>query len=476
MQVQGGVTKMENKKENFSEWYNEIIETAGLCDKRYPVKGMNVWTPYGWKAMTLIDRHIRNEMDATDHQEVCFPLLISEEQFAKEAKHIKGFGDEVFWVTHGGESELDVKLLLRPTSETAMYPMFSLWVRSHSDLPLKTYQIVNTFRYETRQTRAFIRVREIHFFEAHTCHRDFEDAERQIQEDLEIMKRFAKKLCLPYIAIKRPDWDKFAGAHYTVGIEVLMPSGRTLQLASIHQYKDNFAKPYEITYEDDSGEHHHAHQTTYGMSERILGAVIGVHGDDGGLIFPPDVAPTQVVIVPILAKDTKERVEGECEALLASLKERGIRAHLDNRDLRPGNKYFHWEMMGVPVRIEMGMRDIDKGVAVVVRRDNREKTEVPLETIASRITETLDAISNSLLEAAEKSLEAGTTDIRVIDDLHHITGIGRGFWCGNEACGHRVEEETDFKVLGFEKESEKEASCSVCGNPAKLPVYFAKTY
>ncbi len=236
------------KAEDFSEWYNEIVERANLTDKRYPVKGMNVWTPYGWKIMQAIDSHIRQEFDGTDHQEVYFPLLIPEDQFAKEKEHIKGFDAEVFWVTHAGLNPLDVKLLLRPTSETAMYPIFALWVRSHADLPLKTYQIVNTFRYETKQTRAFIRVREIHFFESHTCHADFEDSERQVKEDFDILTRLASRWCLPYKLLKRTDWDKFPGAFYTVGIDTLLPSGKSLQLGSIHQYRQNFSKPYEIKY------------------------------------------------------------------------------------------------------------------------------------------------------------------------------------------------------------------------------------
>jgi len=256
---------MKNRKQDFSEWYNEIVEDAKLIDKRYAIKGMNVWLPYGWKLMKNIDKYLINIFEKYNHDEVNFPVLIPEDVFAKETEHIKGFSNEVFWVTHGGENSLDVKLLLRPTSETAMYPMFSLWVRSHTDLPLKIFQIVNVFRYETKQTRAFIRMREIHFFESHTCHVDFEDAERQIAEDLGIMKRLAKKLCLPYVLCKRPDWDKFAGAFYTIGIDSLMPTGRTLQMGSIHQYKENFSRPYNIKYEDENGQHQYAHQTTYGM-------------------------------------------------------------------------------------------------------------------------------------------------------------------------------------------------------------------
>jgi prolyl-tRNA synthetase len=303
------------KTEDFNEWYNEIVELADLCDKRYPIKGMNVWRPYGWKLMTHVDRMMREEMDKTDHKEVCFPLLIPESLFKKEEEHIEGFGSEVYWVTHAGDSELEERWLLRPTSETAMYPVFSLWIRSHADLPLKTYQIVNTFRYETKQTRAFIRVREIHFFEAHTCHVDFEDAEKQIQEDKDIADRLFKKICLPYLFSKRPDWDKFAGAYYTISIDVLMPSSKTLQLGSIHQYRDNFSKPYEISYEAEDGKHKYCHQTTYGMSERILGALVGIHGDNKGLVLPPMVAPTQVVIIPVIFKGKEKEIMETCETL-----------------------------------------------------------------------------------------------------------------------------------------------------------------
>ena len=332
--------------EEFNDWYVDIVEKAGLADKRYPIKGMNVWTGYGWKAMRLIDAHMRQEFDDTGHDEVCFPLLIPENEFLKEADHIKGFSAEVFWVIHAGENKLDIPLLLRPTSETAMYPMFSLWIRSHADLPLKTYQIVNVFRYETKQTRAFIRMREIHFFEAHTCHVDFEDAEKQIAEDLQIMKKLASKLCLPYVLCKRPEWDKFAGAFYTIGIDSLMPTGRTLQMGSIHQYKENFSRPYDIKYEDDTGQHQYVHQTTFGMSERILGALISMHNDDKGIILPPDIAPTQIVIIPIISKKEPEIVNNKCKEIFDQLKQAGFRVHLDDRDLRPGNKYYGWELKG----------------------------------------------------------------------------------------------------------------------------------
>src|SRR5438874_11325894 len=214
------------KDEEFSEWYNGVIDRAELSDKRYPIKGMNVWRPYGWAIMKLIDQAIREEFDSTGHGEVNFPVLIPETEFQKEAEHVKGFEGDVLWVTRGGLNELDVKLVLRPTSETAMYPMFKLWIRSHADLPLKVYQIVPVFRYETKMTRSFMRVRETHFFEAHTAHASFEDAEQQIREDLQMNERIMRLLALPYLISRRPDWDKFPGAHYSLGADTLLPSGR----------------------------------------------------------------------------------------------------------------------------------------------------------------------------------------------------------------------------------------------------------
>src|SRR5437867_1852963 len=266
------------KDEDFSEWYASVIEKAELRDKRYPIKGMDVWLPYGWAIMKRIDQAWREEFDATGHREVNFPLLIPETEFKKEADHVKGFESDVYWVTHGGLNPLDIRLVLRPTSETAMYPMFALWIRSHADLPLKVYQIVSTFRYETKMTRTFLRVREIHFFESHTAHATFEDAQQQIQEDLQIHERLMRRFCLPYIVSKRPDWDKFPGADYSLGADTLLPSGRTLQIATFHQYKDNFSTVYDVKYEDAEGARRYVHQTTDGMSERLVGAVVAGGG------------------------------------------------------------------------------------------------------------------------------------------------------------------------------------------------------
>jgi len=463
------------KEDNFNDWYIEIVEKANLSDKRYPVKGMNVWTPYGWKIMRGIDTYIRQELDATGHDEVCFPLLIPETEFKKEKDHIKGFDSEVYWVTHAGLNELDVRLVIRPTSETAMYPMFSLWIRSHQDLPLKVYQIVNTFRYETKQTRAFIRVREIHFFESHTCHATVEDAQCQIDEDVEILAKIAKRLCLPYSLLVRTEWDKFPGAYYTVGIDTVMPNGKTLQIGSIHHYRTNFSEPYNITFEDDDGEHKFVHQTTYGMSERLLGAVIGVHSDDAGLIMPPDIAPFQVVIIPILSKTNSDLVMEASNMLFKTLTDAGLRVKLDDRDARPGSKYYDWEIKGVPLRLELGGRDIENGVVTFARRDNSEKGTIDITTVSDGVRLLLDVISQSMYDKAKQIQQS---HIQEIDSLNNIPEdkVLKFGWCGCEECGHKFEDNYDMKILGTPYISENyKGKCIICGKSTDKPVYAAHT-
>ena len=465
------------KSEDFNEWYNEIVELADLCDKRYPIKGMNVWKPYGWKLMNNVDSLTRYEMEKTNHQEVYFPLLIPESFFKKEEEHIEGFGSEVYWITHAGTNELEERWLLRPTSETAMYPIFSLWIRSHTDLPLKTFQIVNTFRYETKQTRAFIRVREIHFFEAHTCHKDFEDAEGQIEEDKCIADSLLKKLCLPYVFSKRPDWDKFAGAYYTISIDVLMPSGRTLQIGSIHQYRDNFAKPYEISYETEDGKHAYCHQTTYGMSERLLGAIIGVHGDNKGLVLPPAVAPMQVVIIPIVFKGKEKGILDASNELDKKLKSKNIRSYVDTRDITPGSKYYDWELKGVPLRIEIGPKDIEKKEIVIVRRDTGKKTSILQSGAEKTIQDELNKITSTLYNNAEKLLNENISRVQTVDEAKTKTGIVELPWCNNQDCALEIENVLEGNTLGEPIGDAKcNHMCANCGKPAKTWMRFAKTY
>jgi prolyl-tRNA synthetase len=462
------------KEEDFSEWYNEIVELANLTDKRYPIKGMNVWTPYGWKIMRHIDTYIRQECDATEHDEVCFPLLIPETEFQKEKDHIKGFDAEVYWVTHAGLNELDIKLLLRPTSETAMYPMFALWIRSHSDLPLKTYQIVNTFRYETKMTRAFIRVREIHFFESHTCHVDYDDAQRQVEEDFVILAEIMKRLCLPYLLLKRTDWDKFPGAFYTVGVDTLMPEGKSLQLGSIHHYKENFSRPYEIKYEAPDGSSKYCHQTTFGMSERLLGAVVGVHGDDKGLVLPPEIAPYQVVIIPILAKGKVEAVAAEAQKLKEELIAAGIRVVLDDKDERPGSKFYNWEIKGVPLRLELGMRDIDAGkVSYAVRLDGKKGT-FDRSQAAAQVKDCLKTIVEQMQNGAKDRMFGRIQTIESADTIP--SKVVRFGWCGEPECGHAFEQKTELKLLGTPYTSEDfNGKCIICGKPTDKAAYAARS-
>ncbi|MCD4703849.1 MAG: proline--tRNA ligase, partial [Methanosarcinaceae archaeon] len=355
-------------KDNFSEWYNDILHMAEIMDVRYPVKGLYVWYPFGFSIRKNVYSIIRELLDK-DHQETLFPLLIPEHEFMKEAEHIKGFEEEVYWVTHGGTSPLEVNLALRPTSETAIYPMYKLWVRSHADLPLRLYQIVNTFRYETKHTRPLIRLREITSFkEAHTVHDCWEDAATQVDEAIRLYSEFYRRLAVPVLPSKRPNWDKFPGADYTIAVDALMPDGKTLQVGTAHHLGDNFAKTFDITYEDANGEQVYAYQTCYGVSERSIASMISIHGDDKGLILPPTIAPIQVIIIPIIFKKASDVLEA-CESVKDELEAMGVRVQIDASDRRPGAKYYKWEMRGVPLRIEIGPRDLKNEAAMVVRRD-----------------------------------------------------------------------------------------------------------
>ncbi len=467
--------KAGKKFEDFNEWYNEIVEDAGLIDKRYPVKGMNIWTPYGWKIMQNIDEKTRKLVNETGHEEVKFPLLVPEKEFAKEAEHIAGFEDDVFWITKAGRNELDIPLLLRPTSETAMYPVFDLWVRSHADLPLKIYQMVNVFRYETKQTRAFMRMREIQFFEAHTCHATEEGAEKQIEEDLEIMKELSKKLCMPYLELVRTEWDKFPGADYTVGADSLMPTGRTLQMAGIHQYKTNFSEAYDITFENEEGEHEHVYQTTYGMSERLVGAIVAIHGDDKGLTIPPAVAPIQVRIIPIIY-DNKEKINDYCEEIIKELEKHQIRVDIDNRSERPGSKFYDAELKGIPVRLDIGSDEVDNESVTLVRRDNGEKHQVQKNDISEEVKTTFKSMQEDMYHRARQQLDNNIEDIEDISEIEDEK-IYRGGWCKKEHCGKEIEDITERDILGTPfKEEEFEGECINCGKETDTVIYLSNTH
>ena len=484
-------------KSDFNAWYPAIVEIAELVDKRYPIKGMDVWRPYGWKAMRCIDALTHAEMERTNHEEVRFPLLIPEDLLEKENRLVSllkrareegvdpselrdeeeeaGFKKEVYWVRHAGENDLDVPMFLRPTSETAMYTMFPLWIRSHADLPLKTYQIVNTFRYETKQTRSFIRVREIHFFEAHTAHIDEDCASRQIQEDLEIVGRLMSDMSLPVIVSKRPVWDTFPGAWYTIAIDVIMPNGRTLQVASCHHYKDQWAKAFDMTYQDENGEMQYCHQTTYGMSERLLGAVVGMHGDDNGLIFPPAIAPIQVVLMPV-ASHKDPAVNTAVDTAAETLRKSGYRVKIDSRDLRPGQKYWDWEIKGVPLRLEIGPRDVQNGNAFAARRTGG-KEPISLDTISDGVAAQLEIVYNDLASRSHEHVNDCVIRLESLDQKILDGHIYEVAFDGSDADAELLEKSTGMAILGEAMTPyEVEQVCVVSGKSTTRKQHLARMY
>ncbi len=467
-------------KDDFSGWYNEILWRAEIMDVRYPVKGLYVWYPHGFAIRKLAYQILRDLMDR-DHQETMFPLLVPENEFMKEADHIKGFEKEVYWVTHGGCNELDVPLALRPTSETAIYPMYALWIRSHADLPLKLYQIVNTFRYETKHTRPLIRLREITSFkEAHTVHATWEEAERQVEEAIDLYRTFYRHLCVPVIISRRPDWDKFPGADYTIAVDTIMPDGKTLQIGTVHLLGDHFSKTYDITFEDADGEHRYAYQTCYGISERSIAALISVHGDDRGLVLPPEVAPLQAVIVPIIVGKRRDEVLSAAAALEDDLKSAGFSIKVDTRDLRPGAKYYYWEMRGVPLRLEIGPRDIDANTVVAVTRTG-EKHTIDRRGVVEGVGSILTRFRDEIFDRAGKCMEDRIRAVESLGDAAEAvkSGVAVVHWCGSHDCATAVEEAVDASILGSDIRSEyipaSTGPCIVCGGTGKAAL-IARTY
>jgi prolyl-tRNA synthetase len=439
--------ELPDKRTDFIEWYLAVVEGAGLSDKRYPVKGMNVWTPYGFRARRNLDRVLIREIEATGSEAVEFPTLIPETEFAKEKEHIKGFDAQVYWVTKGGTSPLDVNLVLRPTSETAMYPIFALWVRSHQDLPLNVYQIVNTFRYETKTTRPFVRVREIHFFEEHTCQVDEAAANDRVASNLSAFGRMARAFALPYLAIRRPEWDKFAGAFFSIAFDIPVGGARTLQIGSVHHYRENFSRPYGIRYEALDGSTQFAQQTTFGLSERLLGAILAVHGDQKGAVFPREIAPYEVVVVPILSAAAGDLPTRTATEVADRLHRRGLRVKLDAGPERPGAKYYHWEMLGAPLRIEVGAREAAARNVTGVNRLG-EKRSLALDRLEEEVETALAEFDRTLLDRALATFRASFSLAHSLDELRASTTVRQVGWCGDEACGHRIEEAIDGALLG----------------------------
>ncbi len=488
MQPKSEAKTVLQKVNNFSEWYNEILKRAEILDVRYPVKGVYVWYPYGNKLRNLIYTFLRSLMDK-EHEETLFPLLIPKDELMKEREHIKGFEEEVFWITKGGSTELDIPLALRPTSETAIYPVFKVWIRSHRDLPLRIYQIVNTFRYETRHTRPLIRLREITSFkEAHTAHATRADAEEQIKKAMALYKNFFDLLAIPYVITRRPNWDRFPGAEYSIAFDTLMPDGKTMQIATIHLLGESFARTFDIKYEDKDGSLKYVNQTCYGISERCVAAVISVHGDDHGLMLPPEVAPIQVVIVPIVysSEGKNAKVEKVCFTVYEELKKAGIRVSFDDSAERPGAKYYKWEMRGVPLRIEIGPRDIRNNRYEFIRRNDFSKMQVPIGDVVHEVKRELTEIHARI---AKRAKEAFFADIHKNEDKEKLEelrrkathGIVSLFLCESERCGREVEERLGVNVLGEVIEEDGKrieksgGDCIICSREGKK-VYIARAY
>ncbi len=477
------MVKREKWQRDFSVWFGDVLQDADIMDTRYPVKGLYVWLPYGMRLRNRVFSILRGLHEDKGHQEVQFPLLIPETLFQKEADHIKGFGGQVYWVTHGGHEKLDVKLALRPTSETSMYPMFALWIRTHADLPIKVYQVVNIFRYESKMTKPMIRLREVTTFkEAHTAHATEAEAEAQVREAVGIYKHFYDQLGVPYVVSKRPPWDTFAGAHYSIAFDTLTPDGKALQIGTVHNLGQNFAKVYGLKYEDADGKHQHVYQTCYGISERSVASVIMAHGDDSGLCLPPNVAPTQIVVVPIPFKEKETPVEAVALKLKEGLSAAGLRVQLDDRDIRPGNKFYYWERRGVPLRLEVGPNDVENDQVTAVRRDTGEKLAVPMKSVKAKAEQMLLQITEALREQAAKALRDSVKDAADAEAARELLkkhgGIVRLPWCGGEPCGKDIADKTGGEMLGEEIDSSpsESAVCPVCSKQAKINALVAKTY
>jgi len=478
--------RKEKKEKDFSQWYDWILERAEVYDYgRYPVKGMGIWLPYGFQIRRRTMDLMRDLLDSKDHEEILFPLLIPKWMLEKEGEHIKGFEDEVFWVTHGGTEELDQKLALRPTSETIITYYESLWYQSYKQLPKKLYQIVSMFRYETKATRPLIRLREVTSFkEAHTIHDSFDSAENQIKEAIDIYKKFFDELGIPYIISKRPDWDKFAGALYTIAFDTIMPDGKTLQIGTVHHLGQSFSKAfnYKIQLKDESFDH--PWQTSYGISDRVIATIIGVHGDDNGLVLPPDIAPIQVVIVPIPSNNESEAqsVIEYSKNILNKLVDSKIRCKIDDRpEITPGEKYYYWEAKGIPVRIEIGSRELKNRTITIVRRDTLARKVVEESNVIKEINLILESIKSNLYERAWKNLQQKIYEfdnIKEAKDYINKKGIVEIPWCGKETCANKIMEELEAKSLGTPWPSKKLSGkkCPICGEKAFTVMRYARQY
>jgi prolyl-tRNA synthetase len=475
--------KLPDRKTQFLQWYSKVIDNGDIVDNRSPVKGSNVIMPYGYSIWESIVNKLDEELKKTGHKNAYFPLFIPEDYLEKEAEHFEGFIPEVAWVTMAGDKPLDRKLALRPTSETIMYDMFRLWIRSHGDLPFKINQFCNIIRFDTKETKPLLRDREFLWSEGHTCHATAEEAEEQVKESMRIYEAVYKLSCMSFLILKRPKHDTFAGAIYSIAYDSPLPDGRTLQIGTTHNLGQGFSKAFDITFQDKDKQNKHVYQTCYGLSTRLVAGIVGMHGDDKGLIIPPFIAPIQVVIVPIYKKNTRDSVISESEKIQKKLQKADFKVELDQREgYTPGWKFNEWEMRGVPIRLELGPRDIENKQVVLVRRDTGEKISVPMKDATKEIKKILKEIHNYLQKRADKLLEDNMSSPDNYEELVEIQKTKRGFcranWCGDEACAEKVKEETgaDIRGVRYDIDEKTDGKCIICGEVAKEVVYIAPAY
>lgn len=473
----------KNKEENFMAWYLDIVRRAQIVDTRTEVKGANVLMANGYEIWDRMKNVLDGKFRKTGHKNMYFPLLIPEKFLTLESTHFEGFVPEVGWVTKVGERDLEEIYALRPTSETIMYHMYAQWIRAYTDMPLKVNQWCNIIRIDTKDTKPLLRDREFQWTEAHTCHSSAEEAEEQVKQSMWIYGSFFDECCLPYIIVKRPKHDTFPGALYSVAYDCPLPDGKSLQIGTTHNLDQGFSKVFEIRFQKADGSHDYAYQTCYGLSTRVIAAVIGVHGDNRGLIIPPFLAPIQIVIVPILFKGKEEKVVNECKEVLETVEKAGYRVLYDDNDKTSGWKFNEYELLGVPLRIEIGPKDVEKESVVVVRRDTKEKISVKKDNIVRTINELLEKVTNELKTRAKKFLENSITDVLTYEELEvQLTldkaGYIRTNWCTDVSCSDHIKEKFKANILGtkYGEEEKNFGNCAICGNEAKKVVYISKTY
>ena len=470
------ITSME---EDFAQWYTDIVKKAELIEYT-SVKGCMVIRPYGYAIWENIQRILDGMFKETGHENVNMPMFIPESLLQKEKDHVEGFAPEVAWVTHGGSEKLEERLCVRPTSETLFCEHYANIIHSYRDLPKLYNQWVSVVRWE-KTTRPFLRSREFLWQEGHTIHATAEEAIEETERMLNVYTDFCQNvLAIPVVQGKKTESDKFAGAVSTYAIEALMHDGKALQAGTSHYFGDGFAKAFDIQYTDKENKLQYPHQTSWGMTTRLIGAIIMTHGDDNGLVLPPAVAPIQAVIVPIAQH--KEGVLDKAAELLETLKASGVRVKMDDSDNSPGWKFAEYEMKGVPVRVEIGPKDIESNQCVLVTRHNGEKTVISLDELAEAVAKKLKEVHEGMYEKALANREAHTYACATMEEITKALeekgdGFIKAMWCGEEACEDEVKEKTGVGSRCIPLMQERIAgTCVCCGKPAKHMVYWGKAY